>query len=76
MESARYKIIGSWVPLTLMMAIFFTKYVIGVLSALNPTLLENTIVIYSCSFIYGVFSGIFVARALSTRASSKVVRVA
>ena len=75
-ESASYKIMGSWVPLTLMMAIFFTKYVIAVLSVLNPTLLENTTATYTCSFIYGAFSGVFIARALSVQASSKVVKIA
>ncbi|MES2824360.1 MAG: DUF6622 family protein [Pseudomonadota bacterium] len=64
-ETERFHITGSWVPFGLMMAIFFTKYLVGVLNALQPSIVENSIFIIVCSLIYGTFSGIFAARAIS-----------
>ena len=64
-HASKYKIPGSWLPLALMMGIFFSKYLAGVLSALNPDLMEQNIVIYAASLLYGGFSGIFLARAIS-----------
>ena len=58
-------IAGSWLPLILMMAIFFTKYVVGILNALHPSIIVSTGFVISCSLIYGMFSGIFAARAIS-----------
>lgn len=59
-----YSIPGSWLPLMLMMGIFFTKYAVGVMSALRPEMIEQLWFIYSISFIYGIFSGAFAARAI------------
>ncbi|WP_416306447.1 DUF6622 family protein [Neptunicella sp. SCSIO 80796] len=59
----KYSINGSWIPLMLMMAIFFTKYTVGVLSALNPEMLHHQTFIVVCSVLYGGFSGIFIGRA-------------
>lgn len=56
---------GSWLPLILMMAIFFTKYVVAILNALQPSIVLSTEFIISCSLVYGMFSGIFAARAIS-----------
>ncbi|WP_046004321.1 DUF6622 family protein [Pseudoalteromonas rubra] len=56
---------GSCFPLVFMMAIFFTKYIVGVMNVLAPTWVSNIYVIYLCSFVYGAFSGVFFARAVS-----------
>ncbi len=64
-NQARYTIQGSWFPFGLMMAIFFTKYAVGVVSALSPDMVNNQIFIVLCSLLYGIFSGIFMARAYS-----------
>lgn len=61
----RYFLKGSWVPFMLIMAIFFTKYLMGAVSALRPELMESQITAIVCSFVYGIFSGMFVARAIS-----------
>ena len=65
-ETDKFNITGSWIPFLLMMAIFFIKYLVGVLDALQPTIVSNPVFVIACSLIYGAFSGIFVARALST----------
>ena len=56
---------GSWLPFILMMAIFFTKYIVDVLSVIYPSFVANNIFVISCSLIYGMFSGAFLARAIS-----------
>ncbi len=56
---------GSWVPMLLILAIFFTKYFIGFTKAVNPDFIRTDIVIISFSLIYGLLSGAFAARALS-----------
>jgi hypothetical protein len=61
----RFFIPGSWLPLQLMMAIFFTKYVVGILNALQPSIIVSTSFVISISLVYGIFSGIFAARAMS-----------
>jgi hypothetical protein len=55
---------GSAVPLVLMMGIFFTKYVVGVMLAIHPELRHQAGFALGISTLYGAFSGIFSARAL------------
>ena len=54
---------GSWVPLALMMAIFFTKYAVAVAQARHLPVVNQAAVIVATSVCYGVFSGVFFARA-------------
>lgn len=56
---------GSWLPLILMMVIFFTKYVVGILNALQPSIIVSTGFVIGCSLVYGIFSGLFAVRAIS-----------
>lgn len=56
---------GSWIPLVLMLAIFFTKYTVAVLLSLHPTLLDHASFVTGVSLAYGVLSGIFFASALT-----------
>lgn len=72
----KYQMQGSWTPLALMMAIFFTKYFVGVASALKPDLLVSLQFIVMLSVLYGIFSGIFMGRALSAWAVSRKQQVA
>jgi hypothetical protein len=67
----KYQLQGSWTPLILMMAIFFTKYLVGVASALKPDLLVSLQFVVVLSLLYGTFSGIFIGRALSIWAVSR-----
>ena len=61
--SRRFTLPGSAVPLTLMMGIFFTKYAVGVSLAMQPALATHLNFALAVSALYGVFSGIFAARA-------------
>lgn len=65
LESERFSIPGSWVSFILMMMIFFAKYCINAVLAINPSVIGNTLFSLVCSFCYGAISGIFMARMLS-----------
>lgn len=63
-ESNKFYIPGSRVPLLVMLAIFFTKYAAAVLYALHNPLTAQVAFMPVLCFTYGLFSGYFVARAL------------
>lgn len=63
-HSRRLHVMGSFVPLALMMGIFVTKYVVGVTLNLHPEFTQNTNFALRFSALYGVFSGIFMGRAV------------
>jgi len=54
---------GSWIPLILMMSIFTTKYAVGVISARHLPVMGEPLFIAGISLGYGMFSGLFLARA-------------
>lgn len=56
---------GSWVPLVVMMTIFFTKYVYAVMKALHAEVISTPMFIGALSAIYGVLSGYFSSRAVN-----------
>lgn len=62
-ETNTFSVPGSWLPLCLMMAIFFTKYAVGVILARKLPIASGLAFIGSISFIYGLLSGVFFARA-------------
>ncbi|HEY8069670.1 MAG TPA: DUF6622 family protein [Burkholderiales bacterium] len=62
--SRRFTVPGSWLPLALMMAIFFTRYAITVTIAISPLLREAAMFAGAVSLVYGLASGTFFARAL------------
>ncbi len=53
---------GSWVPLGLMMAIFLTKYVVGVMLAMQPALANDMATAAIVASLYGAMSGLFMGR--------------
>jgi len=53
---------GSWVPLVLMMAIFLTKYLVGVLLAMQPALAHDITTAAAVASLYGAMSGLFIGR--------------
>lgn len=55
---------GSWVPLALILAIFLTKYSVGVMLTMHPELARQSLLAVGISTLYGVFSGLFAGRAL------------
>jgi len=53
---------GSWLPLALMVAIFFTKYTVAVVSAMHPELPHSLPFAIGVTALYGVFNGVFIGR--------------
>lgn len=60
----RLDVPGSVVPLLLILGIFLTKYAVGVELALQPAQGHTLSFALPVALLYGVFNGIFVARAL------------
>jgi NhaP-type Na+/H+ and K+/H+ antiporter len=56
---------GSWVPLAVIMAIFFAKYVYAVMHALNAHVIAEPMFVVALSAVYGLLSGYFAARAMN-----------
>jgi hypothetical protein len=63
-ETRLFTLPGSWLPLALMMAIFFTKFVVGMNLAQHPEFLEQTRFIAIAGMAFGIFSGMFLGRML------------
>jgi hypothetical protein len=63
-STKQFTVTGSWVPLALMMGIFFFKYAVAVVHAMTPGILETTTAVAVVAGTYGLFSGLFMARAL------------
>ncbi|MEK8034586.1 DUF6622 family protein [Ideonella sp. DXS29W] len=61
--SRNFVLPGSAVPLSMMMAIFFTKYAVGVMLAMQPGLAQQAVFAGSLSLLYGALSGVFLGRA-------------
>lgn len=61
--SREFELPGSWVPMALILAIFLTKYGVGISLALHPELRANASFCLVITSLYGVFSGIFAGRA-------------
>jgi len=56
---------GSWIPLVVIMAIFFAKYVYAVMRAFDAAVLNTTPLVVILSAVYGLLSGYFAAKALN-----------
>ena len=63
-RSASFKVPGSWWPMIFIMAIFFTKYAVGILTSIKPELFTNATLVLSLAAFYGILSGTFIARAI------------
>ena len=72
-ETRSFHVPGSWVPLTLMMTIFFIKYVIAVILARQLPLAREPVFIASVGLTYGIVSGICLSRALNVRRTATPV---
>ena len=62
--TGRFLVPGSWVPLALIMAMFFARYALAVSQAMAPALVQTATFSICGSFGLGLLSGIFLARAL------------
>jgi hypothetical protein len=58
----RFTLPGSWLPLALFMAIFACKFVVGTLNAIAPETLRSVQAAIGISALYGLLSGIVIAR--------------
>lgn len=63
-ETQSFFVPGSWLPLAFMMAIFFTKYAVGVILARQLPIASEIAFVGSVSLCYGLLSGVFLARAI------------
>lgn len=59
----RFTLPGSWLPLSLTMGIFLTKYLVGAVGAMQPVLLHDASFSLCFAALYGAFAGVFLARA-------------
>ncbi|WP_332844107.1 DUF6622 family protein [Duganella violaceipulchra] len=53
---------GSWAPLMLMIAIFSTKYVVAVLTAMHPEMQQDLAFAAAVTTMFGLFNGVFIGR--------------
>ena len=58
---------GSWLPLTVMLALFTLKYIAGASLAIHPSLATDALFAGACSLGSGGCSGLLLARSLSLR---------
>ena len=63
--TARYEVPGSWLPMLIILSIFAVKFYVGVNVAMKPALKLDTQFSLTVCGIYGMFSGLFLARALN-----------
>lgn len=56
---------GSWVPLALMMAIFFTKFAVNVELIMSPALKTAPSFWVPVCIAYGLFGGLFLSRGMT-----------
>jgi hypothetical protein len=66
---------GSRLPLVMMMAVFFTKYVASVAVAVAPQLRQDTLFACIVCGLFGVFNGWFVGRLVGDLASVRTLPV-
>ena len=71
-ESKLFAVPGSWVPLALMMCIFFTKYAVAVARAVDPGFSNSIALVAAICTICGLCSGVFLARALRVARIAKL----
>lgn len=60
----QYTMPGSWLPMIVILAIFMTKYAVGVTLSMQPGLAHSSLFPVIISLLYGVFSGFFAGRAI------------
>jgi hypothetical protein len=63
-DSGSIVVPGSWTPLALMMAIFFTKFGVGVTLAMAPLVKTQPTFWVPVCLAYGLFGGLFLSRGM------------
>jgi len=64
---------GSRLPLVMMLAVFFTKYVASVTLAVAPQLRQDTLFACIVCGLFGVFNGWFIGRLVGDMASVRML---
>lgn len=67
---------GSWVPLAMMIAIFFTKYATAVTLVVQPHTSHNALFLTVVCALFGVFNGYFLGRLACNLRSLQQLRAA
>jgi hypothetical protein len=62
-ESAKFQLPGSHVPLAMYMGIFAFKFMVGFMSGMQMSIVNELTFVWVISGIYGLFSGVFLATA-------------
>jgi len=62
-DTRRYTVPGSWVPLMLMLAIFFARYAVAAATAIDASLRQANALVAAAGLVYGLLSWTFFARA-------------
>jgi hypothetical protein len=75
-DTRLFHVAGSWIPLTMMMAIFFARYAIAVAMAMQPALKSMPVFAAGVGAAYGLMSGSFLARALRILGAATAPRTA
>ncbi len=70
--TSRFEVPGSWLPMAIILSIFLVKFYVGVNVAMQPALKVDAQFSIIVCLIYGVFSGLFLARGLNFWALLKV----
>ena len=63
-EKRLFSLPGSWVPLALILSVFVTKYVVGFMTGMQPSLAQDPSFAVFFTILYGASSGVFLARAV------------
>lgn len=70
-DTRLYTIRGSWVPLVLMLAIFFARYAVAATVAIDASLREANGLVVAAGLVYGFLSCTFFARARAVLRAAK-----
>ena len=70
-SSRSFHIPGSWTPLIVILAIFFTKYGVAVTHAVDAALVTTKVFVAALSLAYGGFSGYFSSRAVNLMTTAR-----
>ncbi|MCE9665315.1 hypothetical protein LY622_17965 [Halomonas sp. M5N1S17] len=74
-ERQAFHLPGSWQPLIIMLAIFFAKYTVEVIRARQLPIADTAVFTATVSLLYGLFSGVFLGRAMVMWRAAQVSQV-
>ncbi len=69
-----FNIPGSWIPMILILVIFFIKYFVAVVIARKLPIASEIEFIAIISLLYGILCGIFVSRSIVTIKSKYIIK--